>query len=137
MQDNGLFKPYGKYLTGPIVQPFVGRWDMPEVLLNLIPMARLLQILRGEANDDEQGLASEEEALGYLYGLTLEAPLSSDWARIYIWLGQQVFPRWKFPDLGLAPITLDRDETRLLRDLRLWLRRTIEAHAKKRTRKLA
>ena len=54
MQDDGLFKPYSKYLTGPIVQPFVGRWDIPEVLLDLIPMARLLQILRGEANDDEK-----------------------------------------------------------------------------------
>ena len=73
MQDNGLFKPYCKYLTGPIVQPFVGRWDMPESLLDLIPIARMLQILKDEANDDEQGLASEEEALSHLCDLMLEA----------------------------------------------------------------
>lgn len=49
----------GKYLTSPIVQPFVGRWNMPRVLFDLISMTRLLQILRGEANDDEQDLASD------------------------------------------------------------------------------
>jgi hypothetical protein len=63
MKDDDLFKSYGKYLAGPIVRPFVGRWDMPESLLDLIPIARLLQILKGEANEDEQGLASEEEAM--------------------------------------------------------------------------
>jgi hypothetical protein len=80
---------------------------------------------------NEHGLASEEEALGYLYGLTLEAPLPSAWARIYIWLGQQVFPRWKFPDAGLEPVTLSHDEARLLRDLRRWLRKTTESHARR------
>jgi len=30
----------GKYLTSPMVQPFVGRWNMPQVLFDLIPMAR-------------------------------------------------------------------------------------------------
>jgi hypothetical protein len=136
MQNDGLLKLYLKYLSGPIIQPFKGRWDMPESLLDLISMARLLQILKGEANDDEQGLASEEEALGYLYSLTLEAPLSSAWARIYIWLGQQVFPRWKFPAAGLAPVTLSHDEVRLLRDLRRWLRRTTETNARNRARKV-
>lgn len=137
MQNDGLLKLYLKYLFGPIIQPFKGRWDMPDSLLNLIPIARLLQILKGEANDDEQGLASEEEALGYLYSLTLEVSLPSAWARIYVWLGQQVFARWKFPDAGLAPVTLNYDEYQLLRDLRRWLRRTTETHARKRARKFA
>jgi hypothetical protein len=77
---------------------------MPDALRDLIPMARLLQILKGEANDDEKGLASEEEALGYQYSLTLEVPLPSAWARIYFWLGQQVFPHWKSPDPELTPV---------------------------------
>ena len=136
MQDDDSFKSY-KYLAGPIVQPFVGRWDMPASLLDLIPLARLIQILKGQANDDDQSLASEEEALGYLYGLTLEAPLSFEWVRIYLWLGQQVFPRWQFPDAGLAPVMLSHDEAQRLQGLRRWLRRTTEANARKRARKFA
>ncbi len=58
------------------------------------------------------------EPVGYLYALMLEAPLLSAWAHVYIWLGQQVFPRWKFPDAGLETVTLSRDEIRQLRDLR-------------------
>ena len=85
----------------------------------------------------ERDLASEEEALGYLSCVSLDAPFDRDWAEIMGYLAQQVFPRWRFTEeavhavLGYArPIALNSTQAEDLRRFRRWLRHTIEGGAK-------
>jgi hypothetical protein len=127
-----------RYLTGPLVQPRLNGWDFPDRLRAIMPAARMLQLLRGQADALERDLASEEEALGYLSCTSLDAPLDRDWAEIMGYLAQQVFPRWRLVKgkqvhavLGYGrPIALNPIQTEDLRRLRRWLRRTIENGAK-------
>ena len=126
-----------RYLAGPLVQPRLNGWDFPDRLRAFVPAARLLQLLRGQADALEHDLASEEEALGYLSCASLEAPLDRDWAEIMGYLAQQVFPRWRFTEeavhavLGYArPIALNPRQAEDLHRFRRWLRRTIENGAK-------
>ncbi len=128
-----------RYLHGPIVQPRFSGWDIPDRLRALVPLARWWQIVQGRAADGERDLASEEEAIGYLSCASLEAPLSHDWAEIFFYLSQQVFPRWGLvtgeavPEaLGLSqPVTLNSQQVVDLRRFRRWLRRRVEDGAKR------
>lgn len=125
------------YLHGPIIQPRSNGWDFPDRLRAIIPVARWLQVMRGRADPREKDLASGEEALGFLSCASLEAPLSRDWAEIFFYLGQQVFPRWKIGGdqplaeaLGLdRPVELGDQQRVDLHHFRRWLRRSIETHA--------
>jgi hypothetical protein len=127
-----------RYLAGPLVQPRLNGWDFPDRLRAIVPAARILQVLRGQTDDVERDLASEEEALGYLSCISLDAPLDRDWAEIFFYLSQQVLPRWRFIQgeavhavLGYdRPIALNSSQAEDLRHLRRWLRRTIENGAK-------
>lgn len=127
-----------RYLAGPLIQPRLNGWDFPDRLRAIVPAARILQVLRGQADAIEHDLASEEEALGYLSCASLDAPLDRDWTEIMGYLAQQVFPRWRFIQdeavhavLGYTrPIALNSTQAEDLRRLRRWLRRTIENGAK-------
>ena len=127
-----------RYLAGPLVQPRLNGWDFPDRLRDIVPAARALQVLRGQADALERDLASEEEALGYLSCVSLDAPFDRDWAEIMCYLAQQVFPRWRLVKgkqvhavLGYGrPIALNPMQAEDLRRLRRWLRRTIEQGAK-------
>jgi hypothetical protein len=126
-----------RYLVGPLVQPRLNGWDFPDRLRAIVPAARILQLLRGQADVIERDRASEEEALGYLSCASLDAPFDRDWAEIMGYLAQQVFPRWRFTEeevhavLGYArPSALNPQQAEDLRRLRRWLRRTIEQGAK-------
>lgn len=120
------------------MQPRLNGWDFPDRLRAIVPAARVLQLLRGQAEALERDLASEEEALGYLSCASLDAPFDRDWAEIMGYLAQQVFPRWRLVRgkkvhavLGYArPIALNPLQAEDLRRLRRWLRRTIETGAK-------
>ncbi len=126
-----------RYLRGPIIQPRNTGWDFPDQLRGIIPAARWLQIMRGRDDEPENDLASEEEAVGYLSCVSLDAPLSRDWAEIFFYLGQQVFPRWGMirgqtvhEALGLeCPVTLNPMQLDDLRRFRRWLRRKVEENA--------
>lgn len=128
-----------RYLHGPIVQPRFSGWDFPDRLRALVPLARWWQIVQGRVADGERDLASEEEAIGYLSCASLEAPLSHDWAEIFFYLGQQVFPHWGLvtgeavPEvLGLnQPVTLNSQQVADLRRFRRWLRQRVEDGAKR------
>ena len=126
-----------RYLAGPIIQPRLNGWDFPDRLRAVVPVARILQLLRGQVETHERDLASEEEALGYLSCASLDAPFDRDWSEIMGYLAQQVFPRWRFTEeevhavLGYArPIALNSTQAEDLRRLRRWLRHTIEQGAK-------
>ncbi len=127
-----------RYLAGPLVQPRLNGWDFPDRLRAIVPAARILQVLHGQTDAIEHDLASEEEALGYISCVSLDAPLDRDWTEIMCYLAQQVFPRWRFIQdddvhavLGYTrPIALNSTQAEDLRRLRRWLRRTIENGAK-------
>jgi len=48
-------------------------------------MRCLAQLMKGE-----EEVATDAEALAYMYPRALEAPLDSDWTEIYLYLGTQV-----------------------------------------------
>jgi len=124
---------YLLYLVGPLVVPRFDSLEFPELIRSVVPQARLRQIGLGARDEQEAGLASEEEALGYLCCAAHEAPLDSDWTDIMCWLTVRVGPRWKMweaNDLG-APEQLTRTEQDDLRRLRAWLREQIEKPRKK------
>jgi hypothetical protein len=123
-----------RYLKGPIVQARSGGWEVPERLRLVIAGARLNLITSGEKE-----LATEEEALAYLCVASLEAPLSSDWAHIFLYLAQEVLPRWHFTRtdepiwqaLGYdSPLTLNSNQRDDLRDLRRKIRRAVVKNSK-------
>ena len=128
-----------RYLRGRLIQPRLNGWDFPDRLRSVVPLARWLQVLRGRSDPRESDLASEEEAIGYLSCVSLDAPLAHDWAEIFFYLGQQVFPRWDMVQgetvhtvLGLArPVTLHQQQADDLRRFRRWIRRTIEDDARR------
>jgi hypothetical protein len=128
-----------RYLHGPIIQPRLGGWDFPDRLRQIVPIARWLQVLRGRHTMREKDQASEEEAMGYISCVSLDAPLDRDWAEIFFYLGQQVFPRWNLINgqavhkaLGLdRPIVLHDQQIVDLIRFRRWLRRQVEEVAKR------
>ena len=134
-----------RYLRGPLIQPRLNGWDFPDRLRPIVPVARWLQILRGRHDEREHDLASEEEAMGYLSCVSLDAPLDRDWAEIFFYLGEQVFPRWNMVHgqtvheaLGLArPIGLHDQQLGDLTRFRRWLRRKVEdgAHRSQRAKR--
>jgi hypothetical protein len=130
-----------RYLRGPLIQPRLNGGDFPDRLRPIVPVARWLQILRGRHDERENDLASEEEAIGYLSCVSLAAPLDRDWAEIFFYLGEQVFPRWNLVHgqtvheaLGLArPIGLNDQQLADLTRFRCWLRRKVEEGARRST----
>ena len=140
-----------RYLRGPVIQPRLGGWDFPDRLrptlaphcvwcsAGVVPVARWLQVLRGRHDEREQDLASEEEAIGYVSCVSLDAPLDRDWAEIFFYLGQQVFPRWNLISgqpvhtaLGLdRPIVMHDQQIIDLIRFRRWLRRKVEEGAQR------
>lgn len=115
-------------------------WDYPERVRQVIPLARWIQLMRDLHDDAEADLASEEEALGYLSCVSLEAPLDRDWADIFFYLGLQVFPRWNMLPDGRSAceaigsswlIVLNRQQAEDLRRFRRWLREKIEGGGRK------
>jgi hypothetical protein len=128
-----------RYLGGPIIQPHLNGWDFPLRLVENMSVIRWTQVMRGLKDQEERPLASEEEALGYLSCVSLEAPLDRDWADIMLHLGERVLPRWFLTDgqsaleaIGLThPIELNRQQAEELRRFRRWLREKIEGGARK------
>ncbi len=128
-----------RYLHGPLIQPRLHGWGFPDLLRPIVPVARWQQVLRGRHDEREKDLASEEEAIGYISCVSLDAPLDRDWAEIFFYLGQQVFPRWNLISgqpvhsaLGLdRPIVLHDQQIVDLIRFRRWLRRKVEEGAQR------
>jgi len=65
--------------TAPlIVWPSGWNDTLPEWIPGEVTLQRLLRLMKG---DDD--LATDVEAMAYMYALTLEHPLDSDWVQIY------------------------------------------------------
>ena len=104
-------------LTDPIIV-FTSPWvdTLPEWIKGEIKMQRLAQLMKGE-----EEVATDAEALAYMYPRALEAPLDSDWTEIYLYLGSQVM-RHNMPD-DIRKDSLSDYQMGLLMELKRWIYR--------------
>ena len=118
-------------LTRPIV--LHPQWmEIPEILKKEIERQRALQV-----QNNEEGEATDAEALAYLYSASLAAPLRSEYVRIYLYLFRRTMRR-----LGIEPPpdlcdveSLSEDEERELKELKRWLwKRSLKGAKKRRGR---
>ena len=130
--DFGLGVNDVRYLQGPVIS--TAGWPFPKMVRGWVKKARIELLLSGEKE-----LATLEEALGYLSAHSLGGPPVSEIARIYFWLGQELFPKYGVHDrfweiLGFTkPIEItDYQKRYLLNDLRRDIRRAVVKHAKTR-----
>ena len=112
-------------LTDPIIT-WPGAWmdTIPESLKSQVPMARLARQMAGLKGIMPQGdddLATDVEALIYMYPRCLEAPLCHDWAKIYLYLGTKVMGSDRMPD-DIKVEKLEPDQERQLNELKRWIR---------------
>jgi hypothetical protein len=125
-------------LTDPIIVFPAGGWeqDLPQRLKNELPLRRLLhvyQCLNGKAEWDE---ATDIEALLYIYPASLAAPMSHDWARIYLYLGTKVMGD-SFPQ-DIRVEALSDYEMGELRGLKRWIqKKKVEARRARRRQEKA
>jgi len=109
-------------LCDPIIVFPAHGWehDLPQPILDRLPLHRLahnMLCLEGKASWDE---ACDCEALLYMYPRTMEAPLSEQWTRIYLYLGTKVMKN--MPD-DIKRETLDDYDMRQLQELKRWIRK--------------
>jgi len=103
-------------------------WIKPEITLQ-----RLARLMKG---DDD--LATDVEALAYMYPRALEAPLDHDWTQIYLYLGTKVMgSRLTSKGVGIPTDIkveqLNPEQERELIGLKRWIReRQRKAVAEKR-----
>jgi len=112
-------------LTDPIIV-WPGAWMdiIPESLKSQVPTARLARQMAGLKGIMPQGdddLATDVEALIYMYPRCMEAPLDHDWTRIYLYLGTKVMGSDKVPD-DIKVEKLEPDQERQLNELKRWIR---------------
>lgn len=92
---------------------------LPKRLLDIIPMARLISLMRGEE------MATYPEVVAFIYTRTLEAPMSREWVDIYTHVSCIVCEQyWKEDqwEAVKAPRTLDEYELKqFLNPLRRWI----------------
>ena len=108
-------------LTSPIIV-FKSAWQdtIPKGILGNIKLSRIICSMTGDK------MASLTETLAYMMPRTYEAPMQTEWANIYTWLGLQYAMQTKSKDqleamIGIAPKELSDYEKGLLKDLRLWI----------------
>lgn len=108
-------------LVGALADPiivFTSPWmdTLPEWIKGEVKMQRLAQLMKGE-----EEVATDAEALAYMYPRALEAPLDSDWTEIYLYLGTQVV-RHNIPD-DIRKDSLSDYQMGLLMELKRWIYR--------------
>lgn len=112
---------------------YAGGWaeSIPEKLKQDITPHRLVHnmlCLQGKEKWDE---ATDLEALIYLYPASLTAPMSSEWCRIYMYLGTKYMGD-KFPE-DIRQESLSNYEMGMLRDLKRWIyKKRVEARSVRR-----
>lgn len=81
-------------------------------------MYRLAKLLKG----DDDGLATDYEAMIYISTASLSVPLGHSWYRIYVHLFRQ-FYEGHADRMGIENVELYEYEVRTLNDLKRWIRK--------------
>lgn len=105
-------------ICSPVIV-FQSSWkeSIPESVLADIKVARLLVLMKQEKT------ATIPEALAYLYPATMEMPLNSHWANVYLWVCGEYLRQHKKAEkpFDFLPESLDDYEMSLLKQLRNWI----------------
>jgi hypothetical protein len=101
---------------------YPGGWEdsLPPTLWEMIRLERLVQQMKAKGKKIEE--STDAEAMAYLYSASLVAPMSNDWASIYMWLGRDLLPEG-VPRDQFVPKALSSDQQRQLDDLKRWIYR--------------
>jgi len=110
----GIFK-------NPIIL-YPGGWEdtLPPRMYEEITMQRFVQQMKAKGKPIEE--STDAEALAYLYSAVLVAPMSHEWANIYVWLGRDLVPEGDRKGMGV-PAKLTQGEQKMLDDLKRWIHR--------------
>jgi hypothetical protein len=92
-------------LAGVFCDPILampGGWGdtIPDWLKQAITMERLIENIKGARGEELTG--TDAEACAYLYTASLEAPMSSDWTNIYLYIAGKVYEKWRTPNSGVT-----------------------------------
>lgn len=124
-------------LTAPlIVYPSAWQADIPEWIRGEVTLQRLMQLKSGETE-----LATDVEALAYMFPRVMEAPMDHEWAKIYLYLGTRVMENRLTMDHVTVPDavrenTLSEYETSHLNRLKRWIRDRQLKHVAEQLREL-
>jgi len=88
--DDGISELVGALFDPIIVWPSPWQADLPEWIFGEIKMQRLIQLMIARKDESQRGMATDAEALAYMYPLTLERPIDRDWTEIYLYRGTRV-----------------------------------------------
>jgi len=122
-------------LVGALTDPLIvcpGGWaeTLPDTIKSDVTLHRLGQLMKGE-----EGVATWPEVCAYMYTVTLERPVASEWVRIYMYAMTQ-YKREAMPE-DIRRDHLDDYEMRMLNHFRRWIyerrlqHRKPKQHAKK------
>lgn len=118
-------------VAGALADPLVvypGGWEdtVPKWLRDQVPLDRLLLMMEAKGKRVESG--TDSEALAYISTVIPIAPVESEWANIYLWLGRKVMkgglmaPRVDEKAFGkISPEKLSDQEKSMLEDLKAWI----------------
>jgi len=113
-------------LVGVFADPIIvwpGPWmdTLPEWLRPAITMERLIESMK--AAKGELPTATDAEALAYMYPLSLEQPMDSEWTKIYLYLSTKVVARHKKTEIpeDIKVESLDDYHMQCLKELKDWI----------------
>lgn len=124
-------------LTAPlIVYPSPWKADIPEWMIREVTLQRLIQLKSGETD-----LATDAEALAYIFPAVMEAPIDHEWSKIYLYLGTRVMENRLTKDHVTMPGDVREDslseyETGQLNRLKRWIRERQFKHLAEKMRDL-
>ncbi len=120
--DGCIDETVGAHFDPNIVMP--GGWgnDLPDWVNPRITVERLLENMKA-LHTGEEMTATDAEACAYLYTASLTAPISSDWAQVYLYVaGKEITQERKTEmpeDIRVEKLT--DYQARMLADLKHWI----------------
>lgn len=124
--DDGISELVGALFDPIIVGPSPWMDTLPEWIKGEIKLQRLVQLMIARNDESQRGMATDAEALAYMYPLSLERPLDHDWTEIYLYLGTRVMEsnmsgrNREFPQ-DIRKVSLTDDQMRDLNHLKRWI----------------
>jgi hypothetical protein len=113
-------------LVGVFWDPIIvwpGPWmdTLPEWIRPAITMERLIESMK--AARGETPTATDAEALAYVYPLSLEQPMDSEWTKIYLYLSTKVVARHNKIEVpeDIKVESLDEYQMQRLKELKDWI----------------
>jgi hypothetical protein len=84
-----------RWFASPIIV-YKSPWSetIPPWLITACYQERLSQIYCEHEQNTIENYATKPEVLAYLYPLSLEMPMESDWTNLYLWLGNEVLTKY-------------------------------------------